>query len=134
MYKAESKLGEIFTVFAALAIVIACLGLFGLAAFTAQKKTKEVGIRKVLGASVIQLVYLMSKEISILVFISFVLASALGYWGVNWWMQDFTYRPPINLLAFVLAGVSAFVIALLTMSYQSIKVARANPVKSLRSE
>ena len=134
MYTAESKLGEIFTVFAALAIVIACLGLFGLAAFTAQKKTKEVGIRKVLGASVIQLVYLMSKEISILVFISFVLASALGYWGVNWWMQDFTYRPPISLLSFVLAGVSAFAIALLTMSYQSIKVARANPVKSLRSE
>ena len=134
MYTAESKLGEIFTVFAVLAIVIACLGLFGLAAFTAQKKTKEVGIRKVLGASIVQLVYFMSKEISILVLISFVLASALGYWGVNWWMQDFTYRPPINLFVFLLAGLSAFVIALLTMSYQSIKVARANPVNSLRSE
>ncbi|MGW8121019.1 ABC transporter permease [Roseivirga echinicomitans] len=134
MYKAESKLGEIFTVFAVLAIVIACLGLFGLAAFTAQKKTKEVGIRKVLGASIVQLVYLMSKEISVLVLISFVLASALGYWGVNWWMQDFTYRPSINPFIFVLAGLSAFAIALLTMSYQSIKVARANPVNSLRSE
>ena len=134
MYKAESKLGEIFTVFAVLTIVIACLGLFGLAAFTAQKKTKEVGIRKVLGASLIQLVFLMSREISILVIISFIIASAIGYWGVNWWMQSFTYRPPINLLYFFLAGLSAFVIAILTMSYQSIKVARANPVNSLRNE
>jgi putative ABC transport system permease protein len=134
MYTAETKLGNIFTVFAVLAIVIACLGLFGLAAFTAQKKTKEVGIRKVLGATLPQLIYLMSKEISILVLISFVLASALGYYGVNWWMQDFTYRPSISIMAFALAGLSAFAIALLTMSYQSIKVARANPVKALRNE
>jgi putative ABC transport system permease protein len=134
MYKAETKLGSIFTVFAVLAILIACLGLFGLAAFTAQKKTKEVGIRKVLGASLFQLIYLMSKEISVLVLISFVLASALGYYGVDWWMQDFTYRPSISLASFLMAGSSAFLIALLTMSYQSIKVARANPVKALRNE
>lgn len=134
MYTAETKLGNIFTVFAVLAIVIACLGLFGLAAFTAQKRTKEVGIRKVLGASLPQLIYLMSKEISILVLISFVLASALGYYGVEWWMQDFTYRPSISVSSFLLAGISAFLIALLTMSYQSIKVARANPVRALRNE
>lgn len=134
MYKAETKLGSIFTVFAVLAILIACLGLFGLAAFTAQKKTKEVGIRKVLGASLFQLIYLMSKEISMLVLISFVLASALGYYGVDWWMQDFTYRPSISMASFLMAGTSAFLIALLTMSYQSIKVARANPVKALRNE
>jgi putative ABC transport system permease protein len=134
MYTAETKLGSIFTVFAALAIIIACLGLFGLAAFTAQKKTKEVGIRKILGASILQLIYLMSKEISVLVLISFVLASALGYYGVDWWMQDFTYRPSISISSFLMAGGSAFFIALLTMSYQSIKVARANPVKALRNE
>jgi putative ABC transport system permease protein len=93
-----------------------------------------VGIRKVLGASLFQLIYLMSKEISVLVLISFVLASALGYYGVDWWMQDFTYRPSISLASFLMAGSSAFLIALLTMSYQSIKVARANPVKALRNE
>ena len=134
MYEIESKLGDIFLVFAALAIVIACLGLFGLAAFTAEQKTKEVGIRKVLGASLRQLLYLMSKEITALIIISFVLASALGYWGVNWWMQDFEYHPDANPLVFVMAGLGAFAVAMLTMSYQSIKVAIANPVKALRNE
>lgn len=134
MYEAETKLGDIFMVFAVLAIVIACLGLFGLAAFTAEQKTKEVGIRKVLGASLGQLLYLMSREISILIIISFVLASALGYWGVNWWMQDFEYHPEVNPLIFIVAGLGAFLVALLTMSYQSIKVATANPVKALRNE
>lgn len=134
MYQTESKLGEIFSVFAGLAIVIACLGLFGLAAFTAQQKTKEVGIRKVLGASLAQLIYLMSKEVSILIAISFVVASGLGWLGVDWWMQSFSYRPPVNIGVFLLAGGGAFLIALLTMSYQSIKVAVANPVKALRNE
>lgn len=134
MYEAESKLGDIFSVFAGLAIVIACLGLFGLAAFTAQQKTKEVGIRKVLGASMAQLIYLMSREVSVLILISFVVASALGWLGVNWWLQTFTYRPPVNIGVFILAGLGAFLIALLTMSYQSVKVAVANPVKALRNE
>ena len=134
MYEAESKLAEIFTIFAGLAIIIACLGLFGLAAFTAEQKTKEVGIRKVLGASLSQLIYLMSKEVSILIIISFVIASGLGVWGINWWMQGFEYHPSINPLIFVFAGLGAFLIAILTMSYQSIKVATANPVKALRNE
>ncbi len=134
MYQAEAKLGDIFTIFAVLAIVIACLGLFGLAAFTAQQKTKEVGIRKVLGATIAQLIYLMSREVSILILISFVIATGLGVLGVNWWMQDFEYHPSINPMIFVFAGLGAFVIALLTMSYQSVKVAIANPVKALRSE
>jgi len=134
MYEAESKLGDIFSIFAVLAILIACLGLFGLAAFTAEQKTKEVGIRKVLGASMSQLIYLMSKEVSILIMISFVVASALGYMGVNWWLQSFTYRPPVNLVVFFFAGAGAFAIAFLTMSYQSVKVARANPVNALRNE
>jgi putative ABC transport system permease protein len=134
MYEAESKLGDIFSVFAGLAIIIACLGLFGLAAFTAQQKTKEVGIRKVLGASMVQLIYLMSREVSVLILISFVVASALGWLGVNWWLQTFTYRPPVNIGIFLLAGLGAFLIALLTMSYQSVKVAVANPVKALRNE
>lgn len=134
MYRTESKLGEIFSVFAGLAIVIACLGLFGLAAFTAQQKTKEVGIRKVLGASLAQLIYLMSREVSILIVISFVVASGLGWLGVDWWMQSFSYRPPVNIGIFFMAGGGAFLIALLTMSYQSIKVSVANPVKALRNE
>ena len=134
MYETESQLGEIFSIFAGLAIVIACLGLFGLAAFTAEQKTKEVGIRKVLGANMGQLIYLMSREVSVLIIISFIVASGIGYYGVHLWMQSFTYRPPVNLGVFLLAGVGAFVIALLTMSYQSIKVAVANPVKALRNE
>lgn len=134
MYTAETQLGDIFLIFAILAIVIACLGLFGLAAFTAQQKTKEVGIRKVLGASIVQLIYIMSKEVSILVIISFVVASAAGWYGVNQWLQGFAYRPPISFSVFLLAGGGAFAIALLTMSYQSIKVAVANPVKALRNE
>jgi len=134
MYQNESRLGDIFSSFAVLAIIIACLGLFGLAAFTAQQKTKEVGIRKVLGASITQIIYIMSKEVSVLVLISFVVASAAGWFGVNWYFQGFAYRPEINVTVFVLAGGSAFLIALLTMSYQSIKVAMANPVRALRSE
>jgi len=134
MYEAENRLGDIFMVFAILAIGIACLGLFGLAAFTAEQKSKEVGIRKVLGASIGQLIYLMSREVSILILISFVIASSLGVWGVNWWMQSFEYHPAINPLIFVFAGLGAFTIALLTMSYQSIKVAVANPINALRNE
>lgn len=134
MYTSESRLGDIFSTFAVLAIIIACLGLFGLAAFTAQQKTKEVGIRKVLGASLGQLIIIMSREVSILVLISFVIASAAGAYGVNLYFQGFAYRPEISVTVFILAGLSAFVIALLTMSYQSIKVAVANPVKALRNE
>lgn len=134
MYEAENQLGDIFSIFAALAIIIACLGLFGLAAFTAQQKTKEVGIRKVLGASLGQLIYLMSREVSILIMISFVVAAAVGWYGVDLWLQSFAYRPPISVSAFILAGVSALLIALATMSYQSIKVATGNPVRALRNE
>ena len=134
MYESESKLGEIFSIFAGLAIVIACLGLFGLAAFTAQQKTKEVGIRKVLGASIGQLIYLMSKEVTILIIFSFMIASAVGWYSVDQWMQSFAYRPPISVSVFILAGASALIIALITMSYQSIKVATGNPTKALRSE
>jgi len=134
MYTSESRLGDIFSIFAVLAIIIACLGLFGLAAFTAQQKTKEVGIRKVLGASLGQLIVIMSKEVSILVMISFVIASAAGWYGVNLYFQGFAYRPEISWTVFLLAGASAFLIALFTMSYQSIKVAVANPVKALRNE
>ncbi|WP_286755622.1 MULTISPECIES: ABC transporter permease [Roseivirga] len=134
MYETESRLGDIFTSFAVLAVLIACLGLFGLAAFTAQQKTKEVGIRKVLGATLPQLMYLMSKEVTVLILISFVVASAVGWYGVDLWMQSFAYRPPISVSVFLLAGACALVIALLTMSYQSIKVATGNPVRALRNE
>ena len=134
MYTSEEKLGDIFIVFAALAIVIACLGLFGLSAFTAEQRTKEVGIRKVLGASMSQLILILSKEVSILIGIAFVIASALGWYGIDWWMQGFAYRPPINILVFFISGAGAFLIAFLTMGYQSVKIAIANPVKALRNE
>ena len=87
-----------------------------------------------LGASIYQLIYLMSREVSILILISFIVASAAGWYGVNQWMQSFAYRPPMSVTVFIMAGASALVIALLTMSYQSIKVATGNPVKALRNE
>jgi putative ABC transport system permease protein len=134
MYKNEQRLGETFGVFAALAIIIACLGLFALTAFTAEQRTKEIGIRKVLGASVSSIVLLLSKEFGKLIFIAFVLAAPLAWYAIQWWLKDYTYKVEIGVLVYVFAGVFAFMVAWLTMGYQSIKAARSNPVKSLRSE
>ncbi|MCH8959912.1 MAG: ABC transporter permease [Bacteroidetes bacterium] len=133
-YRAEESLGQIFTTFAILAIVIACLGLFGLASFTAQQRTKEIGVRKVLGASVGSLVVLLSKEFTILVLVAFVVAVPLAYVAMDRWLQDFAYRVEISWPIFLVAGLSALVIAWLTVSYQSIKSALTNPVESLRYE
>ena len=134
MYKAEQKLGEIFSVFAFLAIFIACLGLYGLAAFTAEQKTKEIGIRKVLGASIMSIITLLSKEFLKLVAIAFVIGSVISYFLMNSWLQDFENRTNINFLVFILAGVTALVIAWITMSFQSWNAARVNPAKSLKDE
>jgi putative ABC transport system permease protein len=134
MYVSEKRLGTVFGVFAGLAIVIACLGLFALTAFTAEQRTKEIGIRKVLGASVNSIVLLLSKEFGKLIIIAFVLAAPLSWWAVNWWLQNYTYKVEVGVLVYLLAGVSAFIIAWLTMGYQSVKAARSNPVDSLRSE
>ncbi|MEJ0054541.1 MAG: ABC transporter permease [Bacteroidota bacterium] len=134
MYSAEQRLGKIFTVFAGLAILIACLGLFALTSFTAEQRTKEIGIRKVLGASVSSIVLLLSKEFGKLIIIAFVLAAPLAWYGVEWWLKSYTYKADIGILVYLIAGISAFLVAWLTMSFQSFKAASNNPVKSLRSE
>ncbi len=134
MYSSEQRLGNTFAVFASLAIIIACLGLFALTSFTAEQRTKEIGIRKVLGASVSSIVVLLSKEFGKLIVIAFVLAAPLAWYAINWWLKSYTYKVEIGILVYVAAGFFAFAIAWLTMSYQSIRAARNNPVTSLRSE
>ncbi|MFC2134351.1 ABC transporter permease [Bacteroidota bacterium] len=134
MYKAEQSLGNIFTIFAGLAIFVGCLGLLGLAAFTAEQRTKEIGVRKVLGATVPGVVVLLSKEFGKLIIISFVIAVPLAYYAMTTWLEDFAYRTDIGIYTFIFAGLLAFVIALATVSYHAIKVALANPVNSLRYE
>ena len=133
-YKSEDQFQALFSVFAVLAIFIGCLGLFGLSAFTAMKRTKEIGIRKVLGASVPGLFVLLSKEFIILILISNVIAWPLIYFTMESWLQGFEYRTKINFLVFGLATVIVIGIALLTVSFQTVKSARLNPVDSLRYE
>ncbi len=134
MYSNEQRLGKIFVIFAGLAIIIACLGLFALTSFTAEQRTKEIGIRKVLGASVSSIVMLLSKEFGKLIIIAFVIAAPLAWYGIEWWLKGYVYKVDIGIIYYLLAGVLSFVIAWLTMSFQSLKAATANPVKSLRSE
>lgn len=133
-YKAEQKMGLILGIFAGLTIFVACLGLFGLAKFTATQRTKEIGIRKVLGASVSQVTGMLSKEFLFLVLISCVLAFPVAWWAMNKWLQDFAYRINISWWIFALAGIIIILIALVTVSLQAIKAALANPVTSLRTE
>ena len=133
-YKQEERFAALFGLFAALAVLIACLGLFGLAAFAAQQRTKEIGVRKVLGASVGALVVLLSKEFVRLVLVAVAVASPLAYVGMSRWLDGFAYRIVLGPGAFVMAGGAALVIALLTVSFQAVKAALANPVKSLRYE
>lgn len=133
-YAADRRFGRVFGMFAMLAIFVSCLGLFALAAFVAQRRTKEIGIRKVLGASVENLVGLLSKEFLWLVAIAIVIATPLTFYFMNKWLEDFAYRIDIHWWVFALAGILALLIAFVTVSFQSIKAALANPVKSLRSE
>ena len=133
-YKSEIQYGTIFTVASSLAIFIACLGLFGLAMFSVEQKTKEIGIRKILGASVTNITTLLSKDFLKLVGIAFIIAVPLAWLGMNKWLQDFAYRIEISWWLFALAGLLAMSIALLTIGYQAVKIALANPVKSLRTE
>ena len=133
-YAQEKQSGKMFRVFSGLAIVIACVGLFGLSAFTASQRTKEIGIRKVLGASVPGVVLLLSKDFTKLVAIALVLAGPLAWYIMDSWLSSFAYRIPIGIDAFLIAGIMAIAIALLTVSYQSIKAAVVNPVNSLRRE
>jgi len=133
-YRSEQKLGTLFISFSTLAILIACLGLFGLAAYAAEQRTKEIGIRKVLGASVSGIVGLLSVDFIRLVFISMLIASPLAWYFMNKWLQDFAYRTEFHWWILVISGAVALLIAFVTISFQSIKAALANPVKSLRSE
>jgi len=133
-YNAEQKMGMILGIFAGLTIFVACLGLFGLATFTAEQRTKEIGIRKVLGATVSSIVTLLSRDFLKLVSIAFVIATPIAWFMMNKWLQDFAYRIPIGIWGFVLAAVLAISITLITVSFRAIKAATDNPVDSLRSE
>lgn len=121
-------------VFAGLAIFIACLGLFALAAFTTEQRTKEIGIRKTLGASVSTLILLLSKEFTLLVLISFIPATGAAYFFSYSWLQGYAYRIGIDPMLFIISGLLAFVIAWITVGLQALKAARANPINSLRYE
>jgi len=134
IYASERRTGELFSVFACFTILISCLGLFGLAMFTAQQRTKEIGVRKVLGASVTSVVALLSKDFLKPVLVALLIALPLAWYGMNRWLQDFAYRITIPWWVFALAGLLSVGIALLTVSFQSVKAALANPIKSLRSE
>ncbi|WP_394973794.1 ABC transporter permease [uncultured Croceitalea sp.] len=133
-YKAEQNLGRIFIVFTILSILIACLGLFGLAAFNAEKRTKEIGVRKVLGASVGQISYRLTMDFLKLVAVAIVISLPVGWFAMNKWLQDFSYRVEVSWWVLALAGLLAIAIAVITVSYQSIKAAIVNPIKSLRTE
>jgi len=134
LYKTEIKLGEAFGYFTLLALLIASLGLFGLAAFSAEQRTKEIGVRKVLGASVPAIVLLLSKEFTRLVVVAFVLAIPVAYLAMNRWLEDFAYRIDVSWPVFLAAGLAALLVALLSVGYQAFKAARVNPVVSLRYE
>ncbi len=134
LYASEEKTAHTATIFSVLAIFIACLGLFGLAAFTAEQRTKEIGVRKVLGATIAGITQLLSKDFLKLVLVAFLIAVPVAYWLMHKWLLNFAYRTEISWWVFAFAGVVAVIIALATVSFQAIKAAIANPVKSLRTE
>jgi len=133
-FKSEQLVGNLSQIFAVIAIIISCMGLFGLSAYMAEQRRKEIGVRKVLGSSVLNIVKLLSKDFLILVIVALLLAIPLAWFIMHNWLQDYAYRITISVWIFVFAGGSAIIIALLTVSFQAIKAAIANPVKSLRTE
>jgi len=133
-YKGEQRMGSLFNVFAVLAIFISCMGLYGLSAFMAEQRTKEIGVRKVLGASVFKVVYLLSTGFTKLILIAVVIAVPLAWFAINSWLKSFAFRVNADWMVFLIASLAALAIAWLTVSYESIKAAIANPVKSLRNE
>ncbi len=134
LYKKDRQTSFLIFVFSIIAIVISALGLFGLAAFTAEQRTKEIGIRKVLGATVVNITSLLSKDFVKLVVIAILVASPIAFWTMNKWIQNFAYRIDITWWTFIAAGFVAIFIAVATVSFQAIKAAISNPVKSLRTE
>ena len=133
-YETEITLSNIINAFTLIAILISCLGLFGLAAFSAEQRNKEIGVRKVLGASVFSITTLLSKDFLKLVTISIVIAIPVAWWAMSKWLQNFAYKVDLSWWMFAMAGLLAICIALFTVSFQAIKAAIANPVKSLRAE
>ena len=134
LFKAEDRIANIFGTFTCIAIFIACLGLFGLITFMAEQKTKEIGIRKVMGASILHITSLLSKDFMKLVLVSVLIASPIAYYAMNKWLQDFAYRIEVSAWVFVVGGLGVMSIALLTVGYRAIRAALMNPVKSLKSE
>ena len=134
VYRSDNQMSSVVTIMAGLSILISCIGLFGLAAITIEKKTKEIGVRKALGATESQITILLSRKFAMLIIIAFVIVSPITYYALHRWLESFAYRININLLLFVSGGVLALVIGLLTISYHTIRSARANPVKALRYE
>jgi putative ABC transport system permease protein len=134
LFRTEQRMGTIFAIFSGLTIFVACLGLFALAAFTAEQRTKEIGIRKVMGASVRNLAFLLSREFTLLVLIAFIPAAAAGWYVSNQWLEGFVYRIEVSAFVVLLSGLIAILVAWVTVSFQSIKAATSNPVDSLRYE
>lgn len=134
MYDDVQRTGNLFAGFSMLAILVACLGLFALSSFMAEQRKKEVSIRLVLGASLGNIFRLLTRSFVLLVLLSFVIASPLGWFMMNRWLEEYNYKTTITWDVFVIAGISAVVIAVLTVSYQSVKVALTNPANNLRSE
>jgi putative ABC transport system permease protein len=134
LYRAEQRLGILFTIFTFLALFIASLGLFGLAAFTAEQRTKEIGIRKVMGASMMGIMGILSLEFVKYIGIAFIIAVYPAYYFISKWLENFAYRVDISIWTFMLSGIFALLVAVLTVSYQSFKAARINPAKTLRYE
>jgi predicted permease len=133
-YKQETELSTLYEIFAAIAIFISCLGLYGLVSFMAVQRTKEVGIRKVLGASASHIVYLMSKEFTLLIIIAFIISAPIAYYIMHKWLQNYSYRTPLSVSIFLLAIFSSIIIAWITVGQRAVRAAMANPVKSLRTE
>lgn len=134
LYRSDQQMSSVVAIMATLAILISCMGLFGLAAITTEKKTKEIGIRKALGATETQITLLLSKNFTLLIGLSFVIVSPTTYWLLSTWLENFAYRIDVNPFVFLLGGILALTIALLTISYHTLRSARANPVKALRYE
>ncbi|MEM9886650.1 MAG: FtsX-like permease family protein [Bacteroidota bacterium] len=133
LYRAKQRVTRIFMVFVILTIFIACLGLFGLTAYTAERRKKEIGIRKVLGASILDITQLLSVDFLKLLFVSFLIATPIAWYAMHQWLQNFAYHTSMKWWMFALAGGAATLIALFTMSFQSIKAALVNPIGALRS-
>jgi putative ABC transport system permease protein len=134
LYEIENRMEKIYQAFAVLAIFISCLGLLGLASFTIEQRTKEIGIRKVLGASMAGIIQLLTRELIRWIIIANIIALPIAYLAMSAWLQNFAYRITMGWWTFILAGILALVIALITVSFQSIKAALANPVESLKYE